>query len=214
LILKSKLIVGYLLISVLFGSWGYFFGATQHMSYAYNLGRGLVWPVTVIKGDPEIDGDSDQAFYTSLQEMKRSYPLKALHVEAAVGAVLVHIYAEETPEFHGGQIKAMFEDGGMIPADMFSNLMQVRNLVDQLKERLDGMDIDDLLDEAEGAKEELLELAEDRPAPVAAEPVIADGEACFDEKLAAFREEAGEDAPAHFAMLQEWRSECGLPLEE
>ncbi|WXL26330.1 hypothetical protein WG219_02250 [Ectopseudomonas mendocina] len=212
--MKSKLIVGYLLISVLFASWGYFFGATQHMSYAYNLGRGLTWPVIIIKGEPEVNGESDQAFYSSLQEMKSSYPQKASHVDAAIGAVLVLIHAEQTPDFNGDQIKALFKDGSNIPPHMFSDLMQVRGLINQLKERLDGMDIDDVLNEAEDAKEALLELAEERPAPVEPEPVVAEGEACYDEKLAAFREAAGEDAPAHWAMQQEWRSECGLPLEE
>jgi hypothetical protein len=219
--LKNKLIAGYLLIALLFGSWSYFFGATQHMSYAYNLGVGIAWPVSMFKGQAELDGDSDQDFSRSLQEMQRAYPAQSLQIDYALGLVMMHIYAESDPAFDGEQINALFAPGAKLPAEMFSSLWKIRSLVDELKERLDGMDLDELIEEAEEAKEDLLELAEDRPAPpkpqAAPEPepevaTVADG--CFAEKLAAFRESAGQDAPAHFAMLQEWRGECGLPLEE
>ncbi|MHA6163470.1 hypothetical protein [Pseudomonas sichuanensis] len=42
--LKGKLISGYLLIGLVYALYSWLFGYYSHFSFAYNLGRGLVWP--------------------------------------------------------------------------------------------------------------------------------------------------------------------------
>lgn len=42
--LKGKLITGYLAIGLVYTLYSWLFGAYSHASFAYNLGRGLVWP--------------------------------------------------------------------------------------------------------------------------------------------------------------------------
>ncbi|MCY1453533.1 hypothetical protein D9M71_705300 [compost metagenome] len=40
------------------------------------------------------------------------------------------------------------------------------------------------------------------------------GEACYDQKLAAFRQENGEEAMVIMDQINEWKEQCGLPLSE
>lgn len=237
--MKGKLIGAYLVISFIFGTWSYFFGPYQYRSYAYNLGVGIAWPVTVFKSDPDIDGSSDEAFGKSLQEMAHAYPMQALQIDYALGVISVLIHAESDESVDGDQIKGMFNGDGKLLEGMFSSVWKVNGLKEELKDRLDGMEFSDLMDEAEDAREELLELAEDRPTPKKPEPTpqltlqevpaIAEtitetsqhasvstaptGEDCYEAKLLAFKSEMGDEAPVIYDMINEWRSECGLPIE-
>lgn len=45
--LKQRLITGYLTIALLFGLYGWLFGDYNYRGLAYNLGRGITWPVTI-----------------------------------------------------------------------------------------------------------------------------------------------------------------------
>lgn len=45
--LKHRLIAGYISVSILFGLYGWLFGAYNYRGLAYNLGRGITWPVTI-----------------------------------------------------------------------------------------------------------------------------------------------------------------------
>ena len=237
--MKGKLIGAYLAISFIFGTWSYFFGPYQYHSYAYNLGIGIGWPVTVFKSDPDIDGSSDEAFGKSIQDMARAYPVQALQIDYALGVISVLIHAESDESVDGDQIRGMFNGNGKLLDGMFTDMLKVNGLKEELKDRLDGMEFSDLMDEAEDAKEELLDLAEDRPAPKKPEPTpqptaqldttVAEivtetpqnssvapsktGEDCYEAKLLAFKNEMGEEATVIYDMIKEWRGECGLPIE-
>lgn len=62
--------------------------------------------------------------------------------------------------------------------------------------------------------------AQPEPSPVSsdsAEPtaqVQVTGEECLDQKIALFRQEKGLVEVVRFDVMNEWRGECGLPLEE
>lgn len=229
--MKGKLIGAYLLIAVLVGTYGHFFGPNQHRGFAYNLGAGTTWPIQIFMSDPELDGSNDQAFALSLDEMARTYPTQALRIQYALGMVVALIHAESDESVDGDQIRSMFTAGGQVPDSMFASMWQVHGLKEKLKDRLDGMELDDLLDEAEDAREELMELAEERPAPpkqdvqaiaslertsATGSNQAADqaGEACYEQKLADFRQYHGEEAPVRYDVIEEWRGECGLPPGE
>jgi len=228
--MKGKLIGAYLAISFIFGTWGYFFGPSQHRGYFFNLGNGIAWPVTIFKSDPDIDGSSDEAFGKSLQDMARAYPVQALQIDYALGVISVLIHAESDESVDGDQIRGMYNGNGKLLAGMFSSMWKVNSVKEELKDRLDGMEFNDLMDEAEDAQKELLELADDRPTPTpqpapqveqavdevsqnASVTAAHTGEDCYEAKLLAFKSEMGEEAPVIYDMINEWRSECGLPIE-
>lgn len=41
---KHKIITGYLIIALLFGMYGTFFGEHSQRGFFFNIGKGLVWP--------------------------------------------------------------------------------------------------------------------------------------------------------------------------
>ncbi|MEG1039333.1 hypothetical protein [Pseudomonas sp. NUPR-001] len=45
--LKGKLISGYLVIGLIYTLYSWLFGAYSYASFAYNLGRGLIWPAAM-----------------------------------------------------------------------------------------------------------------------------------------------------------------------
>lgn len=45
--MKQKIIAGYLAIGVLFALYSWMFGDMAHKSFAYNLGRGIIWPAVM-----------------------------------------------------------------------------------------------------------------------------------------------------------------------
>ncbi len=234
--MKGKLIGAYLAISFIFGTWSYFFGPYQYRSYAFNLGTGIAWPVTIFKSDPDIDGSSDEAFGKSLQDMARAHPMQSLQIDYALGMISLQIHAESDESVDGDQIRGMFNGDARLLNGIFSDMWKINSLKEELKDRLDGMELSDLINEAEDAKEELLELAEERPAvkqtpkpapqvePAVTETVIEaqqnvpvaaaqSGKECYEAKLLAFKNEMGEEAPVIYDMINEWRGECGLPIE-
>ena len=42
--LKGKLISGYLVIGLVYTLYSWLFTSYSHASFAYNLGRGMIWP--------------------------------------------------------------------------------------------------------------------------------------------------------------------------
>lgn len=47
--MKNYLIIGYVLIALICSVYFKNFSSTAHYSYAYNLGKAVVWPVTIFK---------------------------------------------------------------------------------------------------------------------------------------------------------------------
>lgn len=45
--LKQRLITGYLTVVLLFGFYGWLFGAYNYRDLAYNLGRNITWHATI-----------------------------------------------------------------------------------------------------------------------------------------------------------------------
>lgn len=45
--LKQKFISAYVVVAILFAIYASNFGPSQYESFAYNLGRGVVWPVVM-----------------------------------------------------------------------------------------------------------------------------------------------------------------------
>lgn len=54
--MRYILFVGYMIISFLYSLYGYFFTFYGYKGFAYNLGRGLVWPFVMFPSLGEIVG--------------------------------------------------------------------------------------------------------------------------------------------------------------
>ncbi|VXB36182.1 conserved hypothetical protein [Burkholderia sp. 8Y] len=54
--MKRTLWAGYLIIGLMVAVYESFWGATHYKSFAYNPGRGLVWPVVMIPSLGEVIG--------------------------------------------------------------------------------------------------------------------------------------------------------------
>jgi hypothetical protein len=47
LTLKQKIISAYFFVALLFGTYGWLFGEFKYRGFFFNLGKGVVWPVTM-----------------------------------------------------------------------------------------------------------------------------------------------------------------------
>jgi hypothetical protein len=47
---KQKIFSIYLVVGLFFTLYGWLFGATSYKSFAYHIGRGLVWPTVIFPG--------------------------------------------------------------------------------------------------------------------------------------------------------------------
>ena len=56
LTLKKKIFLAYFSIAFLFSIYGWLFGAFKYRGFFYNLGKGIVWPVTIFPALGEIIG--------------------------------------------------------------------------------------------------------------------------------------------------------------
>lgn len=54
--LKKKILLAYFSIAILFSVYGWLFGEFKYRGFSYNLGRGIVWPVTIFPALGEIIG--------------------------------------------------------------------------------------------------------------------------------------------------------------
>ncbi|HKM15286.1 MAG TPA: hypothetical protein VJY63_05105 [Marinospirillum sp.] len=67
--MKQGLIGGYLAITFVVSIFMWLFGEHSYRSYSYNIGKAIVWPVSIFKSYPEIDGDSTLKFVSSYKEV-------------------------------------------------------------------------------------------------------------------------------------------------
>jgi hypothetical protein len=44
---KQKITSAYLFVALLFGTYGWLFGQFKYRGFFFNLGKGMVWPVTM-----------------------------------------------------------------------------------------------------------------------------------------------------------------------
>lgn len=47
---KQKIITGYALIAIIYTLYSWIWGAYSYRGFAYNLGRGICWPATILPG--------------------------------------------------------------------------------------------------------------------------------------------------------------------
>lgn len=234
---SHALIGTYLLIGVLTGIYNYNNGPSQYDSLAFNIGGGLVWPVKLFKEDPEIDGDSEQSFASSLVKIVSAYPTNRAQIllNNSLGLIGLEKYVDSRPNLSQQEIKALMNNESVTP-DFLKWALKDKEGITFLRDEIDGYDLNDIIEAGQDSYEEVQDMMEDRPEKLSeAKPTpdalqaafeeamsapvrlpsgaTAGGEPCYEARLAAFRAEMGEEPPVSYDMINEWRGECQLPPE-
>ena len=160
----GKLIIGiYILIGILFTplvysnsggghifKGGYGVGLTIGTSIAY-------WPSYVFAWEPEVNGDSDEKFAQSISEMlqwrrgKWFSPSKAPYRDALLSSIGMCILYEASGAVKGS-VGEVFSNIFSKEATQNPNLEKIRV---NTRERFDGMDFKDVLDEGASCQEKI-----------------------------------------------------------
>lgn len=162
--MKAKLIGNYLFIAVLFGTGSWLFGENSYRGYAYNLGVGIVWPVSLFKSYPEFDGSTPVQYAKSYLEVVRSHPNDVKgHVEfnEALGLLSYYYYAKENENINIQNYQTMFEQG-RIDSGFFKQMLENPKLSEQIRDYTDGMTFGDLVSDRDDIEDDLIDLLEDR----------------------------------------------------
>jgi len=168
--MKGTLIGGYLLIAILSGMWMWMWGDYEYRGFAYNMGRALVWPASFFQSDPEIDGDSDEAFYESVRKVitKHGDQYGSLMVMKSMGNILLLQVIEDDKTMTGADILKLYKADSSSLNTVMARLYQVDGLfspekaVAILREKLDGADYSDIIEEGDDAYDDIADLIEDR----------------------------------------------------
>lgn len=171
--MKKALVAGYIGIALMAGTYSYFLGETRHRNFAYNLGRGLAWPVVMFSDTPEVDGDSPDTFNVSYMEVLRSGAENGLGqgVEISTKLAQFYAYAKHNEAVTQADYEALLGDHARGTDVMLAAIAAIQanpDVQEEYMDYLDGMSAADLFDEQEDLQEEITDLLEDRPAAPAA----------------------------------------------
>lgn len=209
--MKATLIGIYLTISIVCGVSFWLFGNYSYKGPAYNLGRGLVWPINVLRDDTEIDSTNDASFATTyyrVQAEHSDYEGRYLFTEAAA-KILASIYAKQSPGFSYENyisLESGSRAGWVHAKDMFASMLKNnRDSVREFRNIVDGMEFIDVINAGEDADAETKELLLKRREEALSASSI---DSCVDDKIEAYRSEAGQEALIRYDILGEWEQEC------
>ena len=160
--MKKQLIIGYLAIAFLLSILMWLFGEDSYRGYAYNTGKAIVWPISIFKSTPEINGDSALKFASSYQKVLASGSKEgsiAFHETVSLYAYLSYIESE--PSIKLQDFNELISQGRGA-SKFFETLFSDIAIRTKLGEHLDGMSFGDILSERDYIEEEIIELLEDR----------------------------------------------------
>lgn len=160
--MKQGLIGGYLAIAFVCSIFMWLFGEHSYRGYPYNMGKAIVWPISIFKSYPEIDGDSPLKFASSYQKVASSGDLKGnLAFNEAIGLLAYYFYAEDEPSIRLNDFKELMYQGA--GADLFfRSLIEKEDIRIKMADYLDGMSFGDIVSERDDIEDDLMDLLEDR----------------------------------------------------
>lgn len=160
--MKQGLIGGYLAIAFVFSIFMWLFGEHSYRGYPYNMGKAIVWPISIFKSYPEIDGDSPLKFASSYQKVASSGDMEGnVAFNEAIGLLAYYFYVEGEPSIRLKDFKELMYQGA--GADrFFRSLIEKENIRIQMADYLDGMSFGDIVSERDDIEDDLMDLLEDR----------------------------------------------------
>lgn len=208
--MKAKIIIFYLVAAFIYGFFSWSFGNYGYKNFAYNLGRGLLWPVNIFEDSTKIDASSDISFATSYQKIQAEHKNhEGVYLfNEAVSKIMMNTYVKVNKNFTLADYEAV-ENGSMagyasandMLASLFSNN---RLLVREFREYVDGMSLIDVINNGKEAHRNTREILTQRQTQLR---VV---NTCVDSKVSAYRSEVGEEALVRYDMLEEWEDECSI----
>lgn len=162
--MKSAIITLYIAIGLVAGVSFKLFGNYSYMSFAWNIGQGLAWPVTLFADDPEIDGSTRESFGLSYQKVGAAHKKMEGQYRLTTGMNMLALlaYAEQTPAFTQTEYDRLYK-GAEHSFKIASEIIMKRpDVLDALRKKTDGMDFSDIVDAAPDASKELQKLLSSR----------------------------------------------------
>lgn len=149
----SSLIAVYLFTALIFTPFIYSNNGTKYFyTTAYGLGNAfgssLYWPSYLFSWEPEIDGDNEQVFASSLNEImiwreNKSFTIKRVNGVAMLNAIGYCLLEESKINI---PISQLFSGES-------NNAPELIEAKQRVMDRFDGMDFKDILDEGQDCKE-------------------------------------------------------------
>jgi hypothetical protein len=169
--MKNKLIAAYLMIAVLYGVAAWLFGDYRYKSLPYNLGRGLVWPVSMLHSTPHIDASTPEAFGRSFARVADGHDGAGDQERFynAFGRIAFYYYLQENPSITQADYGRMLSgpEGSMVMgARVMDSLMTKPQLFADVSSYVDGMSFASIVTSEKNIKKKTDELMASRPAGV------------------------------------------------
>lgn len=172
-----KFVVGYLAVMLVIATFAVFFGEQKGRSFFYNLGRSVIWPVTLVtstvntvgkvfKSATKLDGRTPQGFaVTHLQVMKDLREDREEQWSYSQGFTDISIlyFVKNTPNFSASKYQEMLNKD-QAPDSLMRSLINDRALQDKIYLFMDGMKYKDVIAAGIKAKAETLEIFAQRTA--------------------------------------------------
>lgn len=134
----------------------------------------MVWPISIFKSYPEIDGGSLLKFASSYQKVANSGdPHGQEMFHESIGLLSYYYYAEENPSIKSKDLNELMQRNTGASA-FFSSLLENDAIRLKMADHLDGMTFGDVVSERDDIKEDLVDLLEDRDLCVANKPINSD----------------------------------------
>lgn len=160
--MKQGLIGGYFAIAFFISIFMWMFGEHSYRSYSYNLGKAVVWPISIFNSYPEIDGSSPLKFASSYQKVASSGDVEGnVAFNESIGLIAYYYYAKGDSSIKLSDFKGLMYQGSGANR-FFRTLIENEDIRIKMAEYLDGMSFGDIVSKRDDIEEDLIDLLEDR----------------------------------------------------
>ena len=136
--MKEKIIAIYFGIAIIISPFYWKWGEYSYMGYGYNLGAASVWPISLFRSYPKIDGGSPYRFMESFPKVELSGKPQA-HVDfyEAIGYLGMYHYMQGDPSVNRSQVEEMMSSS-FIPREVIFAFVENPEIGQNLRKSMDG----------------------------------------------------------------------------
>lgn len=160
--MKKLILSMYFSIAVICSLFYWKWGEYSYMNYGYNLGVAAVWPVSLFRSYPEIDGDSAKSFAVTLPKVSASGKIQGhVYFYNSIGYLALYEFAKQDESIDKKEIDRLLSSGeGM--NRLFYALIENPEIIEAVREELHGKTFGEIVREEAERKDELNELVINR----------------------------------------------------
>lgn len=170
----KKFLIPYLLIGLLISPFYWIFGEYSYRTYPYNLGMAIMWPFSLLKSYPEIDGSTPQTFSSSLATILNfgTAAEDRFRVTRAFGVITFYFVAKNDQSVSKIDLNKIYSDPTLV-IDLQDRFIKNNDiLIQEMASELDGITPGDMVDLEEEYMEKIDDLFESRKAKADDEKVL------------------------------------------